>query len=415
MAGPSVTVDRDLDTDEYVRRYYRPVATPPAERIEHRHSDCWADIPTPTLMRHMVGGLCARAWPGAYPVTKENRAFTDMTLLELARIVLRRTGRVTGSTGRGAVADAALKVRDFEALLDINTRQGPQSYLVTDDFVSVLLNLARASLTQGYTVAPRTFTSWAREIAVQDFREHHRVSLGLAPKLALVEQHGEYTRGQLPSRDEILQLQTWGKILAFTRQAMVNDDLGALTRLPQLFGNSAATMEGDVVYGVLTGNPIMSDGNALFSAAHGNIGTPAVIDIASLSEARQLLRMQTSPDGQYLNLTPSFLVCGPEKEVEALQLTASVVVPTTLGTAIPIALKSVEVVVDARIQGTNWYIMASPAGIDTIEYARLAGTDAGPTLEARDGFEVDGVEFKCREDFAAAAIEWRGMVYNAGA
>jgi hypothetical protein len=52
---------------------------------------------------------------------------------------------------------------------------------------------------------------------------------------------------------------------------------------------------------------------------------------------------------------------------------------------------------------------------DTLEYARLAGTDEGPTLEARDGFDIDGVEFKAREDFAAAALDWRGLVWSAGA
>jgi hypothetical protein len=413
MTGTPV-IDFDSDEGRKYLEHWRSVPTPPRERSRGRLTDCWADIPTPTLMRHMVDGLCARAMPGTHPVTAASRDFYGMSLLEMARVVLRRRGR--SFSGRGALAQAALQVgRSPETLLDVNTRQGAQAYLVTDDFVSVLLNLARASLTQGYTVAPRTFTSWARQISVQDFRQHHRIAVGAGPRLDPISQHGEFTRGALPSRSEIIQLQTFGKIIAFTRQALINDDLDLLTRLPQLFGNSAATMEGDVVYGVLTGNPVMSDGFALFSSQHKNVGTPAAITIASMSEARQLLRTQTSPDGQALNLTPAFLVCGPVMEVEALQLTAATVVPTTLGTAIPVALKSVEVVVDPRIQGTNWYIMCSPNACDGIEYARLAGGDEGPTLEARDGFDVDGVEFKCREDFAAVGIEWRGMIWNAGA
>jgi hypothetical protein len=278
-----------------------------------------------------------------------------------------------------------------------------------------LLNLARAALTEGYTVAPRTFTSWCRATTLQDFRQTWRIALGAGPKFEPVPQHAEYKRGQLPSRAEAIQLSTWGKILPFSRQAMVNDDLGLMARIPQLFGFSAATMESDVVYGVLTSNPPMSDGNALFSAAHGNVGTASAITVDSMAEARRLMRVQTSPEGAALNLEPKFLIVGPVKEVEALQLTASVVVPTTLGTAIPVALKSVEVVVDSRIQGTNWYLAASPAQIDTLEFARLSGTDEGPTLEARDGFDIDGIEFKAREDFAAAAIDWRGMVWNAGA
>src|SRR5262249_51349104 len=108
-------------------------------------------------------------------------------------------------------------------------------------------------------------------------------------------------------------------------------------------------------------------------------------------------------------------IVGPQQEVAALQLTASLVVPTTLGTAIPVALKSVEVVVDARITDKSWYLAASPMAVDTIEYARLAGEPEGPTLGARDGFDIDGVELKAREDFGAAVVDFRGLVRNPGA
>lgn len=230
MTGPSIDFDSD-EGREYLE-HWRSVPTPPAERSRGRgFTDCWADIPTPTLMRHMIDGLCARAMPGTRPVTAASRDFYGMSLLELARVVLRRHGR--SFSGRGALAQAALQVgRSAEALIDVNTRQGSQAYLVTDDFVSVLLNLARAALTQGYTVAPRTFTGWARQISVQDFRQHHRIALGAGPKLDPVSQHGEFTRGALPSRSEIIQLQTFGKIIAFTRQALINDDLDLLTASP---------------------------------------------------------------------------------------------------------------------------------------------------------------------------------------
>ena len=407
MRGSPVAFDPDTnDADREFVEHFRPPATPRSEHSARRLSvDPWRDLSTEEVGRRMVAGLCARLMPDSHPADDRSRAFASMPLTEMARMFLKRRGW-THITGRGDIAMASLQVNGTRAV---------SAYLVTDDFVSVLLNLARASLTQGYTVAPRTFTSWCRATTLQDFRQTWRIALGAGPLLQQVPEHAEYTRAPLPSRAEPIQLATWGKIIAFTRQAMVNDDLGTLARIPQLFGNSAATMEGDVVYGVLTGNPIMSDGNALFSASHKNVGTAAAITIASLSEARQLLRTQTSPEGAPLNLEPRFLICGPKKEVEALQLTASVVVPTTLGTAIPVALKSVEVVVDARITDLSWYIAASPLACDTLEYARLAGTDEGPTLEARDGFDVDGVEFKCREEFACAAIDWRGLVRNQGA
>src|SRR5262245_12929894 len=72
-------------------------------------------------------------------------------------------------------------------------------------------------------------------------------------------------------------------------------------------------------------------------------------------------------------------------------------------------------VVDARITDLSWYLAASPAAVDTIEYARLEGQPEGPQLEARDGWDVDGVEFKAREDFGACVVDWRGLTRNPGA
>jgi hypothetical protein len=57
-----------------------------------------------------------------------------------------------------------------------------------------------------------------------------------------------------------------------------------------------------------------------------------------------------------------------------------------------------------------WYLFADPALIDTIEYAYLDGEE-GLYTESRLGFDVDGVEIKGRLDFAAKAIDYRGMFH----
>ena len=63
---------------------------------------------------------------------------------------------------------------------------------------------------------------------------------------------------------------------------------------------------------------------------------------------------------------------------------------------------------------TAWHLAASPNQIDTIEYAYLEGQQ-GAYIETRNGFDVDGVEIKCRLDFGAKAIDWRGLYKNPGA
>jgi len=55
-----------------------------------------------------------------------------------------------------------------------------------------------------------------------------------------------------------------------TRQTLINDDLDAFTRIPAMYGNSIAQLKSDVVWGVITSNPAMADGKALFDASHKN-------------------------------------------------------------------------------------------------------------------------------------------------
>jgi len=76
-----------------------------------------------------------------------------------------------------------------------------------------------------------------------------------------------------------------------------------------------------------------------------------------------------------------------------------------------------QVIVDARLDAnsaTAWYLAADFNQIDTIEYAYLEGQN-GVYIESRQGFDVDGMEIKARLDFAAKAIDYRGLYKNVGA
>lgn len=60
------------------------------------------------------------------------------------------------------------------------------------------------------------------------------------------------------------------------------------------------------------------------------------------------------------------------------------------------------------VSATTWYAAASSGQIDTIEYCYLDGAE-GPVLESQHGFNFDGMTMKCRLDFAAKAIDFRGL------
>jgi hypothetical protein len=73
----------------------------------------------------------------------------------------------------------------------------------------------------------------------------------------------------------------------------------------------------------------------------------------------------------------------------------------------------VEPLLDAA-SATQWYLAASSSQVDTVEYCYLDGAE-GPVIEQEMGFEVDGMSMKCRLDFAAKAIDFRGLHRAAGA
>ena len=92
-------------------------------------------------------------------------------------------------------------------------------------------------------------------------------------------------------------------------------------------------------------------------------------------------------------------------------------VPAATASVVPQSIRTLTPISEPRLDAasaTAWYLAASPNQIDTIEYAYLEGQQ-GAYIETRNGFDVDGVEIKCRLDFGAKAIDWRGLYKNAGA
>ena len=188
---------------------------------------------------------------------------------------------------------------------------------------------------------------------------------------------------------------------------------------PSLFGTAAATLESDVVWGIVTANPTMADGVALFHASHKNLaGTGTALDVANLGKARAAMAKQTGLDGKtVLNIRPAFLVVPSSLELTAEQLIAQNLVPAESKNVVPQSIRSLAVIAEPRLDPASgavpWYLFASPSAIDTIEYAYLEGQD-GVYIETRIGFDVDGVEIKARLDFGAKAIDWRGLHKNPG-
>ena len=288
----------------------------------------------------------------------------------------------------------------------------------TSDFPKILENNSRKAMLRGYEEADEVFPRFTRAGNLSDFKQHNRVGLGTFDTLDEIPESGEYTHGSFGERAEPIKLATYGKLFSISRQAIINDDLSAFTDIPRKMGRAAARTVGDLVFNVITSNPVMSDGIELFHSEHKNLASSAgAISAATVGKGRTAMRIQKDGDAT-LNISPSFLLVPAALEDTARVLMASETDPSQANSRKPNPVRNAaEVVVDARLDvdsATAWYLLADPTVFDTIEVGYLDGI-AAPFLDNQDGWSIDGVEYKVRIDAAAAPLEFRTFWKNAGA
>lgn len=344
----------------------------------------------------LENAIMHRASPGVVALTDAGREFRALSLLEMARDFLEAAGiRTRGMTK-----------------MELATR----AFHTSSDFPEVLANVANKTLRRGYDEAPRTFQAWAKRATMPDFKQVSRTQLGGAPALELVLENGEIKRGTIGEGAEKYQLATYAKIFGISRQALINDDLNAFAVMPSMFGNSAASLESDVVYAILTANANLADGVPLLHSTHKNVGTGGVPSVTTLGEFRKLMRLQTGIEGRTLNLMLKFLIAPAALETLIDQLVVQTTQPALDSSTNPFKGKLIPVIeprLDAN-SAVKYYGAVDPNSCDTVEYGYLEGQE-GVYSESRMGFDVDGMEIKARLDFAAKAIDYRGLTYNAGA
>ncbi|PTQ70359.1 ATP-dependent protease ClpP protease subunit [Pseudomonas sp. GV071] len=289
----------------------------------------------------------------------------------------------------------------------------------TSDFGIILMDVANRSMLAGWDLAEETFQLWTKKGQLSDFKVSHRIGLGEFPSLRQVREGAEYKYVTVGENSQQIALATYGELFSITRQAIINDDMNLLTDIPKKMGEAAKGTIGDLVYGILTSNPNLSDGKPLFQAAdHKNLQTGAgsALSVDSLDKGRTMMRTQkTSKDAgkeRPLNIRPAFVLTPVALESKALQLINSTSVPTAQvnqGVANPIQGMA-KVISDARlddVSSTAWYLAAAQ-GKDTIEVAYLNGVET-PYMEQQQGFTVDGVATKVRIDAGVAPLDFRGL------
>lgn len=303
--------------------------------------------------------------------------------------------------------------------------------LTTTDFPVILGDVARLSLQEGWNEEPESYLAWVDDSGVvSDFKTYTTARVGEGDDLLPVPESGEYKYSKRSEESEQYKIGTFGRMFAISRQAIINDELGALTDTPREFGAAAQRLVGDVAYAPLVENSVMGDGTALFAKDHGNLQTAAAFSfdafeatISAVSTMELAMAAQKGPDKKKrLNIQPQFLIVPVALKLAAKRFLAQLTTPLSVDTAANKASGSAAnpyasaftLVCDARLDdasSTAYYLAAAKR--KTVRLYFLDGVKT-PYLEQRDGWNVDGTEFKVRIDVGSKALDWRGLQKNPG-
>jgi hypothetical protein len=320
-----------------------------------------------------------------------------MNFVDLAKEVLERSGVATRGMNKREILSAATF--------------GTRTQHTISDFPIILGNTINRQLQAAYDYQVPTFEPFCRRTSMSDMRPKTVAKLsGLLTNMTAIPEGGEYAATTVTEDKETYSLAKYGHKIGLTLEAMLNDDLSAFDRLPQAIALKARNVQSNIVYGILTGNPLMNDGVALFDAGHSNLGTAGAISDTTLEELYEKMNTQRGLEGDFINVEPKFLIVGPKNRATAMKFMNNLALADTVANQ-NIYQGSMQVIVEPRITTKNWFAAADPAAIDTIEYAFLEGEN-GLYTEQREGFDIDGIEIKARLFFAAKAIDHRGLFKN---
>jgi hypothetical protein len=407
----------------------KPVGTTARVTAGESGSERFGKVASSALIARSLRAVGARS--GFDGLEQGYEQYANMPLVRLAELVLRHSGVDTDRIANQA--DIARLAVGHRSTVRRFTEQGiiRDAYHTTGSFANLMLDAANKTLLQGYEEAPFTWNLWARQApSVADFKAINRIRFSESPDPEMVPERALYKEKAMSDSKESYTVDKYGALFTVSWETIVNDDLDAISRVPQMHGNAARRKVNKAVYSVLTSNPTMGDGVSLFSASGHASGrnlaaTPGAPSVTTLNAAfiDMMTQKGLSADA-VINVQPRYLIVPVALSATALQLVGSLSDPGAGGSAAgnantlnvygPNGSRPLQVIAEPQLDANSasrWYLAADPSQIDTVEVTFLQGEES-PVLESEWDFDRDVWKYKVRQTFGTKAIDWRGLHRN---
>ncbi|HEX6771737.1 MAG TPA: Mu-like prophage major head subunit gpT family protein, partial [Acidobacteriaceae bacterium] len=269
----------------------------------------------------------------------------------------------------------------------------------------------------------KDYQAWSAEwqkfctiVPIKDFKQQTRVRLGAFGSLATVAEDTAYSTISLTDTAATYVPAKRGNLVTVSRETIINDDLMAIKQIPTKLAVAAAYTLAEFVYAFLSSNANIYDGSALFTSGspHNNLGSSA-LSTASMQTGVTAMREQTNFAGKRIGLRPRYLVVPPELEFTAMVVTKSAGVPGSSNNDINPMLGYVTPLVSPQLSSsTQWFFVADPAVVDTIEVGFVGG-QVNPAMFIQDmplyglNFTNDVISYKVRQEYGGCVVDYRGL------
>lgn len=271
----------------------------------------------------------------------------------------------------------------------------------------ILSTTANRAAAAGYEEADSTWRQIAQIKSVDDFRGVSTLRLLDNLDYDEIGPDGEFKHGDISEETYERRAKTYGRMFAFTRTDIINDDLGLFDDMKKRLGLAGGVKVSDVAWAAFLNNA------TFFTAGHLNYDedtdTALGTDGAALALAEILFSKLKSPDGKIIGGDASNLVIPPELAVKARMLygetnAGSVIADDTIATAFRAMYRPVK---QARLSdsaypgysATAWYLLRDPRVAAVVALSFLNGRQTPIVEEAQADFHQLGIQMRTYHDF----------------
>lgn len=274
----------------------------------------------------------------------------------------------------------------------------------THSISGILSATVNKFLLAGFNGVESSWRSISSVRSVNDFKALTSYRLNGGMKFEKVAPGGELKNAAVSDESRTISAETYGIMTSVTRNDLINDDLGALTAVPQRIGRGGALKLNDVFWASF------QDDSAFFTTGRGNKkATAGALSLSNLKAIATLFRKLKDPDGNPVAVEPRVLLVPSDIELSAAEIMGSALLVggSSAGPNVNVLAGRYQVVSTSYLSSAeDYYLLASPADMPVMEVAFLNGVQSPIVETAEADFNTLGVQMRGYFDFGVAKAEY---------